>query len=54
MQNAKMYHNQADVDAYAKIPDDLEPAIIATTMKLIKEAYQEFIDDLMLESQEAY
>lgn len=54
MQNAKMYHNQADVDAYAKIPDDLEPAIIETTMKLIKEAYKEFLDDLLIEAQEAY
>lgn len=54
MNNAKMYHNQADVDKFAKLPDDLEPAIISTTMKLIFESYEEFIDDLMLEAQEAY
>lgn len=54
MENAKMYHGQADVDQYAKIPDDLEPRIISTTMKLIKEAYNEFLDDLMMEAQEAY
>lgn len=54
MNNANIYHNQADVDKFAKIPDDLEPAIIATTMRLIKEAYNEWLDDLMLEAQEAY
>lgn len=54
MNNAKMYHGQAETDKYAKIPDDLEPAIIQTTIKLIKEAYNEFLDDLLLESQEAY
>jgi hypothetical protein len=53
MNNAKMYHNQADVDKYAKL-EDLEPAIITTTMKAIKEAYNEFMADLMLEAQEAY
>ena len=54
MNNAIMYHGQAEVDKFAKIPDDLEPAIIQTTLKAIKEAYQEFIDDLQLEAQEAY
>lgn len=54
MNNAIMYHSQAEVDTYAKIPDDLEPAIISTTIKLIKEAYNEWLDDLMLEAQEAY
>lgn len=54
MDNAKMYHGQAEIDKFAKVPDDLEPAIIATTMKLIREAYNEFLDDLMMEAQEAY
>lgn len=54
MNNAKMYHGQAEVDEFAKIPDDLGNRIIETTMKAIKEAYKEFIDDLMIESQEAY
>lgn len=54
MNNAKMYHGQAEVDKYAKIPDDLTDRIITTTMKAIKEAYQEFMDDLMQEAQEAY
>ena len=49
-----MYHGQAEVDKFAKIPDDLSTQIIETTMKAIKEAYQEFMDDLMQESQEAY
>lgn len=54
MNNAIMYHGQAEVDKYAKIPDDLSAQIIETTMKAIKEAYQEFMDDLMQEAQEAY
>lgn len=54
MNNAKIYHGQAEVDKYAKIPDDLGARIIETTMKAIKEAYQEFMDDLMQEAQEAY
>ena len=54
MSNAKMYHNQCDVDPFAKIPDDIESRIITTTIKAIKEAYNEFLDDLMIESQEAY
>lgn len=53
MNNAKMYHNQADVDKWAKEPDD-KPGIITASMKAIQEAYKEFIDDLMLEAQEAY
>lgn len=54
MNNAKMYHGQAEVDKFAKIPDDLTDRIIETTMKAIKDAYQEFMDDLMQEAQEAY
>ena len=54
MNNAKMYHNQAEVDEYAKIPDDLGNRIIETTFKAIQEAYNEFMDDLLQEAQEAY
>jgi len=54
MNNAKMYHGQAEVDVFAKIPDDIENRIITTTIKAIKEAYNEFLDDLLIEAQEAY
>ena len=53
MDNLIMYHGQATKDKYAMIPDTA-PNIIETTLKAIEEAYKEFIDDLMLESQEAY
>ena len=53
-QNLLMYHNQASKDQFAMIPDDLGNRIIETTMKLIKEAYREYLEDLMLEAQEAY
>ena len=49
----KMYHNQADKDIFAQVPD-LTDRIITATMKQIQEAYQELMDDLLLESQEAY
>ena len=49
----KMYHNQADKDIFAQVPD-LTDRIIRTTMKEIKEAYDEFMQELMLESLEAY
>ena len=50
----KMYHNQAEKDIFAEIPD-LSERIIATTLKEIKAAYQEsLMSDLLLESQEAY
>lgn len=52
--NAEMYHGQAEVDEYAKIPDDMTNRIIQTTMKEIIAAYLESIDDLLLEAQEAY
>ena len=52
--NLIMYHGQATKDPYAMIPDDLGNRIIETTMKLIKEAYREYLEDLMLEAQEAY
>jgi len=53
MNNAKIYHGQADVDKYAK-QGDYEDRIMFTSLKQIKEAYDEFMDDLLLESQEAY
>lgn len=52
--NLKMYHRQAEKDIFAMIPD-LSERIIQTTMKEIREAYQEsLMSDLILESQEAY
>ena len=53
MNNAIMYHGQAEIDKYAKEPDE-KPGIMTASLKAIQEAYQEFIDDLMLEAQEAY
>ena len=50
--NANIYHGQAEVDDFAKRPDTT-PNIIETTMKSIKEAYLEFMEDLMMEAQEA-
>lgn len=52
--NALMYHNQAEVDEWAKVPDDIGTRIIETTMKEIIQSYLESIDDLLLEAQEAY
>lgn len=49
----KIYHNQAEKDIFAQVPD-LSERIIRTTMKEIKAAYDEFMEDLMLESLEAY
>lgn len=54
MSNAMMYHYQAEVDEWAKVPDDLTERIITTTMKEIIASYLESLDDLMLEAQEAY
>ena len=48
-----MYHNQATKDRYADIPD-LKKRIIETTMKEILESYNEYLDDLRMEAQEAY
>ena len=52
--NAEMHHGQAEVDEWAKIPDDIGNRIIEATMKEIIAAYLESIDDLLLEAQEAY
>ena len=51
--NLKMYHNQAERDRFAEVPD-LSERIIRTTMREIKAAYDEFMEDLLLESMEAY
>lgn len=48
-----IYHGQAEKDIFAQVPD-LSDRIIRTTMKEIKEAYDEFMQELLLESQEAY
>lgn len=52
--NCVMYHNQAEVDLWAKQPDDLASRIITTTMQQIIDSYNEFMQDLLAESQEAY
>ena len=49
----EIYHGQAEKDIFAQVPD-LSERIISTTMKEIKAAYREFMDDLLAESQEAY
>ena len=50
------YHFQADIDVYSKTirRDDTPTAIITASLKEIKGAYNEFMQDLLLESQEAY
>ena len=52
-ENAIMYHNQADVDKYAK-EQDLKQRIIETTMQQIIDSYNEWMQDLLQEAQEAY
>ena len=52
-EKAIMYHNQADVDRYAKEPD-LKTRIIETTMQQIIDSYNEFMQELLTEAQEAY
>lgn len=49
----KVYHGQADFDEYAR-KDDARDILPSTSIKQIKEAYKEFIDDLLMEAQEAY
>lgn len=49
----EMYHYQATKDIFAEVPD-LSDRIVRTTMKEIKAAYEEFMQDLLLESMEAY
>ena len=50
---SKVYHGQAEADVFAKV-SDLSERIIRTTMKEIRAAYDEFMEDLLLESMEAY
>ena len=51
--NSKVYHGQADIDPYAKFGKN-EAFIVTASMKQIQEAYKELMDDLLMESQEAY
>ena len=51
--NANIYHGQAEVDEFAKRPDTT-PSIMETTLKAIEEAYNEFMQDVLMEMQEAY
>ena len=53
-ENCVMYHQQAEIDLWAKQSDDLASRIIETTMDAILDAYNEFMQDLLAESQEAY
>ena len=53
MSKAIMYHGQATIDKEAKT-NDRRYEIPSASIKAIKEAYKEFLDDLLLESQEAY
>ncbi len=51
----KIYHGQAEKDIYAdRYHKDECPGIATSSMKEIKAAYNEFLQELMLESQEAY
>ena len=49
----RQYHYQASEDVFAKQPDGYTGYVTAN-MKDIKAAYKEFMQDLLLESQEAY
>ena len=51
-----IYHGQAEKDIFAeKIgKDDLKGKIIETTMQAIIDSYNEYMQDLLLEAQEAY
>ena len=49
----ELYHYQAEVDIFAK-KDDNNISIVTISMKQIREAYEELMDDILLESQEAY
>ena len=51
---AKIYHGQATTDKYAKKDDYFYTGVPTVSTKQIKEAYKEFIEDLMMEAQEAY
>lgn len=49
----RQYHYQASEDYFAKQPDNYTGYFTAR-IKDIKDAYEEFMQDLLLESQEAY
>ena len=49
----RQYHYQAEEDKYAKQPDNYT-GYVSARMKDIKDAYNEFMQELLLESQEAY
>ena len=52
---AAIYHQQATIDKWAKEPDlNLTSRIIETTMDAILDSYNEWMQDLLAESQEAY
>ena len=48
-----IYHNQAEKDVFAE-KQDLKSRIIDTTMQQILDSYNEFMQDLLCEGQEAY
>ena len=48
-----IYHGQAEKDIFAEVPD-LSDRIVRTTMREIREAYDEFMSELLMEAQEAY
>lgn len=50
----RTYHYQATEDIFAKQETNDLPGIATTTLKQIKEAYAEMMQDLILEAQEAY
>ena len=54
MNNAKIYHGQASIDKYAKQEENTTAGIVTASLKQIMESYHELMDDLILESQEAY
>ena len=49
----RVYHYQAGEDIFAK-QEEPKANIVTATMKDIKAAYDDFMQDLLLESQEAY
>ena len=50
---SKVYHGQADMDKWAKFGDS-DAGIVTASLKQIKEAYNELMDDLLLETKETY
>ena len=50
----RTYHYQASEDIFAKMETNDTPGIATTTIRQIKEAYNELMQDLILEAMEAY